>query len=148
VIRSVAIAVLCISLLQACAIRFVTVHDGLKTVVVDEDSEAPVAEVGVYSFGFLGEPKLVAKSDGQGAVQLDQNSRLRVMPLIGEAIVELQLWVCKDGFEPRRAAIRGGWNADYRAETHDLTLIKLKRDKKAPPGSCQSRIYNHVRANS
>jgi hypothetical protein len=145
--RLVAIAVLCISVLQACAIHFVTVHDGLKTIVVDEESEAPIDDVGVYSFGFLEEPKLVTKSDGRGAVLLNQQTRLQVKPLLGEAIVELQLWLCKDGFQPRRAAIRGGWNADYRAETHELMLIKLKRDGKAYPGSCQSRINSHARAN-
>jgi hypothetical protein len=143
--RIVVMAVfLCIPLFQACTIQLVTVHDGLKTIVVDAQSGTPVDDAGVYAFGPVFEAKLIATSNKDGAVLFDPKRRPSVMPLMGEALIELQLWVCKDGYEPQRVAARGGWNADFGVETYKLTLVRLKPDNDAPSGSCQSRVYDRA----
>lgn len=144
--RLLAITMLCVPLLQGCALRFVTIHDGLSTTVVDFESGAPIAAAGLYAYkSGRGEPQLVATSDNHGLILADPKRSLSVLPLMGEAIIDLQLWVYKEGYEPQMVAFRAGWNVDFAVEVHKVDSVKLKAAGKATyPGSCLhpcSRIH-------
>ncbi|MEY4562774.1 MAG: hypothetical protein RLZZ618_2051 [Pseudomonadota bacterium] len=101
-------------LLPGCVIRTVVVHDGLTTTVVDAASRQPLAQAFAYDqVASNDKPVVLALSNTQGELQLEGRRRLTVTPLLGEAIVFRQLWVCKEGYTPRLVGVSSGWNSDY-----------------------------------
>lgn len=105
-------AILLVLLLQACAIpRWVVIHDGLKTTVVDAVTKQPIQDA--YAFVHSG-AEVLASSDQNGRIELQPKRKLEWILLLSEGHMEMSLRVCKAGYAPYVAVPRGGWNADLK----------------------------------
>lgn len=119
-----ALSTLLFLLLQACAIpRWVVIHDGLKTTVVDATSKQPIQDAYVFVHSHA---EALARSDQKGRIELQPKRELQWVTLLGEGMLEMSLRVCKAGYTPYVAVPRGGWNADLRpVEMLEITQIEL-----------------------
>ncbi|MDR2153775.1 MAG: hypothetical protein LBE78_01930 [Burkholderiaceae bacterium] len=113
----------------------------METVIVDAETGAPVDGAGVYAVGYSSDQvRLLTTSDQNGAVLVAPSRKFSIQPLPPKESADLQLWACKDGFEPRQIAARSGWKVYFDAETHKLAQVRLKRDGGDTSASCPSRI--------
>lgn len=124
-------------LLQGCMPRSVIVHDGLETQIVDSVTQAPIQGAFVYDRLVDAAPRILALSDPGGALLLQPSRKLKLTPLLGEALVFNALWVCKEGYQPYQVGSASGWNADYRpSRRYTPAVIALTRSALAPAESC------------
>lgn len=113
------------------------VHDGLETRVVAVASGQPLAGAFVYDRLEDGQPRILARSDGSGQLQLAPQTRLLLLAPLSEAQVMQSLWVCKAGYQPQRVGGRGGWNADLSpARTFRPGSIALEPSARSDVSSC------------
>lgn len=113
-------------LLTGCLPRQVVVHDGIRASVVDAESKAAIAGAFVYDGFEAGRPRVLARSEADGRLELAPKTRRRMTPVMGEAQVIQSLWICSVGYEPRRVSQRAGWNADFAAaRVHTLGTVEL-----------------------
>lgn len=119
-----ALSTLLFLLLQACAIpRWVVIHDGLKTTVVDAVTKQPIQDA--YVFVHSGAEAL-ARSDQNGHIELQPKRKLEWILLLSEGRMEMSLRVCKAGYAPYVAVPRGGWNADLKPiQMLEISQIEL-----------------------
>lgn len=129
----------CLLLVQGCALpRLVTLHDGLATRVVDARTKAPLS--GAYAFSRVdedGKPIVLGRSDRAGNLRVEAKRTLALIPLLGEAMVSLDLRLCKQGYAPTTAVSRGGWNADLGpSRFHQIESVELSPASSAGPSGC------------
>ncbi len=124
-------AILLVLLLQACAIpRWVVIHDGLKTTVVDAVTKQPIQDA--YAFVHSG-AEVLARSDQNGHIELQPKRKLEWILLLSEGIMEMSLRVCKAGYAPYVAVPRGGWNADLKPiQMLEIAQIELSPEPENP----------------
>lgn len=132
-------ALACLLLVQGCAIpRFVTLHDGLATRVVDARTKEPLS--GAYAFSRVdedGNPIVLGRSDRAGNLRVEAKRTLALIPLLGEALVSLDLRLCKQGYAPTTAVSRGGWNADLGpSRFHQIESVELTPASSAGASGC------------
>jgi len=130
-------------LLPGCVIRTVVVHDGLSTTVVDAVSRQPLAQAFAYDqVAHNDKPAVLALSNTQGELRLEGRRRITVTPLLGEAMVFRQLWVCKEGYTPRLVGVSSGWNSDY-GPTREYTpqVVELVPSPLPPAKSCLAPAF-------
>jgi|GEM_PF-2416686 len=133
------LAVFVALLMTGCVPRLVVDHDGLETTVIDAETREPLENA--VAFNHFGEPFARARSDRDGKILLAPKQRLEFVPFLGEAVVEMGLWVCKEGYVPFQAGIRRGWNADFDAPTtYQPDAIALYRFSLQPTMSCVDHI--------
>lgn len=119
-------ALIAVPLLTGCLPRQVVVHDGIRASVVDAESKAAIAGAFVYDRVEAGRPRVLARSDADGRLELAPKTRRRMTPVMGEAQVVQSLWICSAGYEPTRVSQRAGWNADVAtARVHALGTVEL-----------------------
>jgi len=129
-------------LLQGCALpRSVVIHDGLQTTVVDARTRAPLADAIVFARrDGAGQPIILSRSDQAGRLELEPRSEWKMIPFMGEALVSIMLWVCREGYAPAEIVTRRGWNADLRpAQIHAQEWVALDRLAVGQVGSCGAR---------
>ncbi|HLD67398.1 MAG TPA: hypothetical protein VJA19_15270 [Pseudomonas sp.] len=134
-------ALACLLLVQGCAIpRLVTLHDGLATQVVDATTKEPLA--GAYAFSRVdedGNPIVLGRSDLAGNLRVEAKRTVAFIPLLGEAMVSLDLRLCKQGYAPTTAVSRGGWNADLGpSRFHEIESVELTPASSAESSGCIS----------
>lgn len=123
--RSIA-SLIALPLLIGCLPRQVVVHDGIRASVVDARSKAPIAGAFVYDGVEAGRPRVLARSEADGRLELAPKTRRRMTPVMGEAQAIQSLWICSAGYEPTRVSQRAGWNADFAAaRVHALGTVEL-----------------------
>lgn len=128
-------------MLTGCLPRQVVVHDGIRASVVDADTKAAISGAFVYDRLDAGRPRVLARSDADGSVQLAPDTRRRITPVMGEAQVVQFLWICSEGYQPLLASQRAGWNADFAApRTHDLGTVELTRRAAGDDRSCSAKL--------
>jgi len=138
--RAVAILI-ALLMLTGCLPRQVVIHDGIRASVVDADTKAAISGAFVYDRLDAGQPRILARSDADGGVQLAPDSRRRITAVMGEAQVRQFLWICSAGYQPRLVSQRAGWNADFAAaRIHDLGTVELTRADPADDGSCSVNL--------
>lgn len=128
-------------MLTGCLPRQVVVHDGIRASVVDADTKAAISGAFVYDRLDAGQPRVLARSDADGGVQLAAETRRRITAVMGEAQVRQFLWICSAGYQPRLVSQRAGWNADFAAaRIHELGIVELTRTDPADDRSCSANL--------
>lgn len=127
-----ALSTLLFLLLQACAIpRWVVIHDGIKTTVVDAATKQPIQDAYVFVHSHS---QILAHSDQNGYIELQPKRELKWVTLMGEGMILMSLRVCKAGYVPYVAVPRGGWNADLKPiQMLEIAQIELS-PASAKPG--------------
>lgn len=117
---------LLILLLQACAIpRWVVIHDGIKTTVVDAATKQPIQD----AYVFVHSPtQILARSDQNGYIELQPKRELKWVTLMSEGMILVSLRICKAGYAPYVAVPRSGWNADLKP----VQMLEIKQIELSP----------------
>lgn len=104
--------------MTGCVPRLVTEHDGLEAVFVSAQTHEPLADVRLYAGQPGSAQGVLARSDASGRVSITPKRRLEFIVFLGERMTLMSLWACKPGYARLEVAGRMGWNADFRAVTH------------------------------
>jgi hypothetical protein len=133
-------ALLCAGLLQGCALspHWDTVHDGLRTKVIDAASQAPLARAFAYGkVDEAGRAIVLARTDATGTLRLEPQRKLRFFKGAGEKAAPAGIVICKEGYAPQVVVPRAALSAEGEPPRKlEVERIWLMRSNAAalPPG--------------